>query len=266
MPLQTIPNSVIAEVSRALARHYYSHSALNNLFMRCGALGDPPPGNLIDKSSAWVRRANEEAGVDAFAVLGCILEEYMDEETEVADRLGQRDRIKRALAHHGLAYHRGGRITGGEAGAPSRTLQSIIRDRDLSALEVEFERASASVDSDPPAAVTAACAIVESACKVYIEDEHLQMPHDQSVKPLWRAVQRHLGLQPNATENHDMLRVLGGLASIVDGVGSMRTHAGSAHGRGRDPHTVEARHARLAVHSAHTLVTFILESWDARRS
>lgn len=59
--------------------------------------------------------------------------------------------------------------------------------------------------------------------------------------------------------------ILGGLGAVVDGIGALRTHAGSAHGRGRRAYRVEARHARLAVHAAHTLVVFGIETWAARR-
>jgi hypothetical protein len=54
------------------------------------------------------------------------------------------------------------------------------------------------------------------------------------------------------------------LAIIVDGVGAFRTHAGDAHGQGPDAPSIERRHARLAVHAAHTVVTFILANWTVR--
>jgi len=92
------------------------------------------------------------------------------------------------------------------------------------------------------------------------------MPSDQSIKPLFKEVQRHLGLQAGSVEDQDINRMLGGLASVMDGIGSLRTHAGSAHGRGRHGYSLEARHARLAIHSAHTIANFILETWDANRS
>ncbi len=92
------------------------------------------------------------------------------------------------------------------------------------------------------------------------------LPKDQTVKPLWKIVQEHLGLDPQRMEDADIARILGGLASMVDGLGAFRTHAGSADARGRKTYRVPARHARLAVNGAHTLVTFMLETWDAHRS
>jgi hypothetical protein len=56
-----------------------------------------------------------------------------------------------------------------------------------------------------------------------------------------------------------------GLLGVVGGIGALRTHASSAHGAGRTTYRFEPRHARLAVHAAHTIVTFTLESWDKKR-
>ena len=53
---------------------------------------------------------------------------------------------------------------------------------------------------------------------------------------------------------------------LVDGLGALRTHAGSAHGRGRTAYKVAPRHSRLALNAAHTLVHFLLETWADRRS
>lgn len=53
--------------------------------------------------------------------------------------------------------------------------------------------------------------------------------------------------------------------AVVSGIGALRTHASSAHGAGKRGYKLEPRHARLAVHSAHTLALFILESWEKKR-
>jgi len=57
-----------------------------------------------------------------------------------------------------------------------------------------------------------------------------------------------------------MMTILGGMTATLNGIGDLRTHAGSAHGHGRDHLELEPKHARLAVHAAHTVVTFVLET------
>lgn len=270
MTKQSIPSPVIAVVAEVLGEHYYSHTKLNTLFEECGAPGDPPAGNCIEKCRTWLKLAGGDPDVDSLAVLGCVLEWFMDYDLSDFDPEErwpkQRERVNKILAKHGLSYHESGRIIGVGIGVPTRSLQDLIRDGDFSALEIEFQRAIETINSDPPAAVTAACAIIESLCKVYIEDENLEMPKKATIKNLWGVVQKNLGLDPKSMEDDDLTRILGGLASIVDGIGSIRTHAGSAHGRGRKSYRLAARHARLAIHSAHTLAAFIIETWDARKS
>ena len=269
MPEDQIPNPLIAEVSDALA-WFHTHSQLGVIFQRSGAPGDPPQGNKIDKCSEWLSRTNSEEDVSSLTVLGGVLEEFLEKDSSsypFGPELQQRqERVKQTLARFGLTYQQGGRILGGNTATPTRTLQTIIRGRDLGGLEAEFNRTLSLVESDPPAAVTAASAIIESLCKVYIQDNGLQIPSDQSVKPLWRTVQGHLGLDPRSAADQDMARLLGSLSGIVGAIGAFRTHAGSAHGRGRGMVATTSAHARLAIHAAHTLATFVLEVWNVRAS
>ena len=71
-----------------------------------------------------------------------------------------------------------------------------------------------------------------------------------------------LGLDPGSIEDQDLQRIITGLFSIVDGIGALRTHAGSAHSEGRKGYKLEPRHARLSVNAAHTVATFVMETWD----
>ena len=61
-----------------------------------------------------------------------------------------------------------------------------------------------------------------------------------------------------------MRQIITGLFSIVDGIGALRTHAGSAHSEGRKGYKLEPRHARLAVNAAHSVATFVMETWDKK--
>ena len=256
---------LIATVAYILVFHY-SHTELDNLFARCHAPGPPPGGNKVQKVTTWLHAADEDSDTDAFRVLGCVLEDFMELNTSNQDRLRCRNQINDALAKYGYAYERGGCIRGGATGAPSRSLETIIRQRDLPAVEKEFNRALASVESDPGQAVTAACAIVESLFKVYIKDKGLKSPGEQTLKPLWREVKghfsQHFSARPETVEAQDMIVILGGLAAVLNGVGDLRTHAGSAHGRGPKSYELKPADARLAVHAAHTVVVFVLGKWS----
>jgi Abortive infection C-terminus len=77
-------------------------------------------------------------------------------------------------------------------------------------------------------------------------------------------VAKNLGLSPGQMADDDLKQILSGLFSIAAGVGALRTHRGSAHGHAAKAYKIEARHARLAVHAAHTMALFILETWESR--
>jgi len=260
-----LPAPLIATVAEILANHY-SHTDLNTLFTRCRAPGLPSGGNKVQKVTGWLHAADDDSETDAFRVLGCVLKNFMERNTNQQDWLNYRIQIMEALAEFGFAYGTGGNIRGGATGVPSRSLETIIRQRDLTTVETEFNRALASVESDPGQAVTAACAIVESLCKVYIEDNGLEFPREQTLKPLWKVVRGHFSqsfsAQPGSLEAQDMIVILGGLTSALNGIGDLRTHAGSAHGRGRESYELKPTDARLAVHAAHTVVAFVLEKFS----
>lgn len=131
---------------------------------------------------------------------------------------------------------------------------------------IEFDRIFNNIESDPPAAVTASCALLESLFKIYITDEQLDLPADESINPLWNVVRKHLNFDPSSVQDEDLRKILGGLASIVDGTGGLRTHKSSAHGHGHKNYKLKPRHARLAAASVCTLATFVLEAWAERSS
>lgn len=259
-----IPNSVIGAVSSVIAAYYYSHSKLNSLFMECGAPGDVPEGNCEVKCGTWLKRCNDAPDVDALAVLGRVVQQFMDEPTDHRPEIeaGQR-RIKESLSRNQLTYQLNGYVTLAGASPATNTLADFLKAGDFASIEAEFNRAISQLDSDPHAAITAASSIIEALCKTYIETFGLEMPNKQTVVPLWRSVQTHLGLNIDPTLEDDQKKILQGLASIVDGIGAYRTHIGSAHGRGALPPVIKVSEARLAVNASHTLVIFIMERWHA---
>jgi hypothetical protein len=265
---ETIPAPVMAVVAEAVAAAE-THATLDTLFMYAGAPGDPPEGSKHAKALEWLRRVNQDPSVQPLRVLGRLIEGYMDavpQTTPAMDSIRQarRDRIAEALALSQLQYARGGIVSGALA-APSRTLEQLIRERDLASVSEEFERALRNVEANPREAVSAACNIIEAVCKVYIHDEALQPPGKQDLQGLWTPVRKDLGFDPSAIEDRDLQEILSGLVATVNGIGALRTHASTAHGGGRKRYALQPRHARLAVHAAHTLTLFILETWDQRR-
>lgn len=263
-----IPAALLAVVAEITARRE-THATLDNLYTYAGAAGDSPEGSKQAKALAWLRATNKENSVTPLVVLGKIVEVYMEESLNPdnswdAPKLEDRSRILKSLGDCQLQYVKGGKVVG-SLGTPSRTLEEFIRERDTVSIDQEFIRALTNVESSPREAVSAASNILESICKVYIVEEGLEMPAKQDLKPVWMVVRKHLGFDPGVLEDQDLQQVLSGMISVVDGIGALRTHASSAHGAGKKSYKLEPRHARLAVHGAHTVALFILESWRSKK-
>jgi hypothetical protein len=269
MERKIIPAHIIAIISDIVAE-CETHASLDSLFMYAGAPGDPPGGSKSVKAQEWLRQVNKDENIDPLEVLGRIIEGYMEAECDPeigswADTNKKRkEKIESSLARACLQYVKGGRFTG-QVAAPSKTLQGIIRGRDLKAINEEFERALVNVEANPREAISAASNILESICKTYIEDEGLEKPKKLDLKGVWGLVRKDLGFDPSRIEDQDLQQILTGLFSVVGGIGALRTHASSAHGASRKIYKLEPRHARLAIHSAHTVAVFIIESWDKKQ-
>lgn len=269
-----IPAPVIAVLSENMP-DLESHASLDNLFSYAEAPGEPPEGSKPVKVQAWLRRVNKEAE-RPLAVLGRIIECYMelpDIEENSRSMYGMpgtdikkefKRKLEAILSRCNLTYIAGGIISDGSS-TPSRSLAELIKGRDIPSIDAEFTRALANVNSEPREAVSAACNILESIFKTYITDENLEMPQKQDLQNVWKVVRSDLGFEPGLLQDDDLKRILSGVLSVVDGIGAFRTHASSAHGEGRKVYKLKPRHARLAIHSAHTIALFVLETWDERK-
>ncbi len=116
-----LSRSLCAVVGEALRG---SHDTLDALFYAAGAPGEPPALAHASKWKEWLFRAGQDPSVDSLAVLGNVLEEFMDlpptpGTEEHDDWKERRARIERALEENGLRYYRFGRVLPQGAAAPT---------------------------------------------------------------------------------------------------------------------------------------------------
>ena len=133
----------------------------------------------------------------------------------------------------------------------------------------DLQRALDSVHRDPESAVTSACSTVESVCRSILIELDEQLPAKKDIKGLFNAVKKPLGLSPDRTDidpqiADDVRKVLGGLATVIEGIGALRTHGGDAHGRERGYVRMDLRIASLAINSASTVALFLIETWQKK--
>ena len=148
-------------------------------------------------------------------------------------------------------------------------LSAMAAGIDFDTVSRDLDRALRAASDDPEIAVTAACAVVESVCRSILVELGIDLPAKQDIGGLYRAVRDPLGLDPmkegvSAEIVTDVKRVLSGLITTIEGVGSLRTHVGGAHGKERGFRRIDARIAKLAIHSASATALFLIETWQLR--
>jgi len=108
-----LPRAVCAAAAAVLRG---SHTNLDALFVSSGAPGESPKLSHETKWKEWLFRAGSDPAVDSLAVLGNVLEEFMDIEPQndvaypVSQWKNDRARVVKVLEDNGFRYYRGGRV------------------------------------------------------------------------------------------------------------------------------------------------------------
>ena len=279
---QRIPGSVIGLLSDVLPDAYTS-TKLNILFQVAGAPGDPPEGAKAAKVALWLGRINQDSGGECLAILGRIIEDFMEASLEVvtpawtatpqeslqARRTKQREQLQKLLGGAGLAYMPGGRISLRGHTVIARQLVDLIRDRDMRSLEDEFTRATRNANVHPREALSAAANILEAVLGEIIVELELQAPNDRTLRNLWKPVKAALKLEPSLMPDDDLRTVVGAMGATVEGLAGLRDDKSVAHAQRPElarNYIIKPRHARLAINAAYGLTAFLLETLDERRT
>ena len=112
-----------------------SHQTLDALFEEAGVPGPPPDLPHHSKWKTWLHRAGNDASVDSLAVIGRLIEEFMDlpplpatetlgigiRHDPVAEYNQKRTRLNAVLEEHGFRYFRGGRVIPNDVVQPNPT-------------------------------------------------------------------------------------------------------------------------------------------------
>jgi Abortive infection C-terminus len=181
--------------------------------------------------------------------------------------------LNQFLAYDGLELQRQGqRIQLLKAGSSTPVVSHLADLAEVISFDTvqrDLDRALGSIQTYPEDSITAACSTIESVCRSILVELGEPLPSKKDVQGLYNAVKKPLGLSPDRTDvdaqiADDVRKVLSGLATTIEGIGALRTHAGDAHGRERGHSRVDERIARLAIHSATTVSLFLIETWQKK--
>jgi hypothetical protein len=113
---------------------------------------------------------------------------------------------------------------------------------------------------DPPDATTRASSLIETLCRHILDAKGKPLPNNEDLQHLYRAAVRELSLSPEQQRTDDLRAIAGGMNTVVIGVGTLRTHAGTAHGRGPRDQPITFTQARLSVNAAGILATYLMDT------
>lgn len=144
--------------------------------------------------------------------------------------------------------------------------ESIAQVADPEALYEHLDRLRRAVgDADPALVIGSAKELVESTAKLILAKLDVQWnDRNDDLPDLIGKAHEALGLHPGKSVGPDgskpVKRVLGGLTSVVLGLGELRNQYGTGHGPGAKRVGLQDRHARLAVGSAITWCELVLDT------
>lgn len=131
-------------------------------------------------------------------------------------------------------------------------------------------RIDAGIAADPAAAIGSAKELIESVCKLVLDDYSVAYGRGDPLPDLYKRAAAQLGLvreavPESAKGSAAAKKVLQNLMTTVQGLAEIRNELGLGHGRAV-PSPALTRHARLAANSAITVVEFVLETWRSRKN
>tara|TARA_B100000446_G_scaffold184352_1_gene206211 strand:- start:78714 stop:79535 length:822 start_codon:yes stop_codon:yes gene_type:complete len=161
------------------------------------------------------------------------------------------------------------RLEAGATGVAASKLSEKAKVLDLDTVTRDLERALKDAHHDPESALTSACSTLESVCRSLLVEMGAALPKSRDLMGLYKAVRKPLGLTPDESIfpseiTNDVLTILRGLTTVVEGIGALRTHGGDAHGREKGYSRVDTRIASLSVHSASSIALFLIETWQRK--
>ncbi|EGY32766.1 ATP-dependent RNA helicase HrpA [Aggregatibacter actinomycetemcomitans serotype e str. SC1083] len=271
-----IPLEIIAFLSRELPG-FNSHTELDTLFLSAGIASDSISNENKEKKVQRKLSNINDTCPEPIQKLEILLNEatkplmgndfpYGYKKTQEENKKKFKEDIETELSNHGFTYINGKILPSKSLSPVSITLFDLIKNRDVSSINREFDRALKSLNTNPLDAISSACNILESILKFYISEKCLELPNTQILKELWKVVKEDFKFGLSKLGQDDLQKINSGITSIIDGVASIRTHESSAHGGGPESYIPEVRQARLVVNAAHSLAIYILETWEAQDS
>lgn len=157
-------------------------------------------------------------------------------------------------------------LEGNNVTPTDQDLNDVLVSFDAAGVEAVWAKAIARRDTDPEGAITVARTLLEAVMKHILERRGLEFADKDDLPKLYSKVSGELNLAPNQHTEIPIKSILGGVVSVVGGIGTLRNRLSDSHGRGGNlPVKPSRRHATLAVNTAGAIAVFLIETFNERQ-
>lgn len=140
----------------------------------------------------------------------------------------------------------------------------ILQKTGVERVKLEWQKSLNRLENDPEGAITAARTLIESICKLILEDRKIAYDNNDDLPRLYRKVTNVLDLATDKQTNDIFRKIFSSAQTIVSCLAEMRNVLGDAHGKSQYFVTPEKHQAALAVNLAGTLAVFLVETWRSQ--
>lgn len=133
-------------------------------------------------------------------------------------------------------------------------------DENLSRL---WRDAAYATHTDSADALTRCSRFLEAVCAKILRERGVVLPKDKSLSPLLKACLETLTWPAEKEAEGDVRQLLGGIHSITNGIGALRTHFGTAHGATSHLPPLDRGYAVFVKQATVAAATFLLDRHQA---
>lgn len=151
------------------------------------------------------------------------------------------------------------------SGSSVHALKQTIDHFNSDYITQQIARMDTAVYDDPALAIGTAKELIETCCKTILDERGVVLSKNPDVSELSKATFKELRLIPEnipdeAKGSKTVKRILQNLSTVGVGLAELRNFYGAGHGKEGRAKGLAPRHAKLAVGSASTLVTFLYDT------
>lgn len=184
-------------------------------------------------------------------------------------------KIDALLRHDGFILAIAGKMSGspfyGVRSAPrgspaDASISATLAAFDPSQVHARWTVAMERRASEPEGAITLARTLLEDVCKWILDQSGGTWQEADDLPVLYRKLAKVLKLAPDDHTEPVFKQILGSCQSVVESLGALRNKLSDAHSAGPKRARPQARHAELAVNLAGAMATFLVATWETRKS